>query len=178
MSNADGSRVVTVFGSSHPEPGDAAYEQAHAAGHALARAGFTLANGGYGGAMRASAQGAQEGGGRVIGVTCAALGRPGPNVFVTEERQTATLDERLNALIAAGDAYVALPGGTGTLLEVAKVWELAHKGLGGRAKPIVLVGGFWQALVAMMQTQDPQSLSWIQRADSIDAMMACLGTLS
>lgn len=177
MHEVSGSKIVTVFGSSRPESGDAAYQQAYDVGRAVALAGFTLANGGYGGTMQASAQGAQEAGGPVIGVTCAAFGRRGPNAFVTEERKTATLDERLNTLIAVGDAYVGLPGGTGTLLEVAKVWELAHKGLGCGAQPIVLVGGFWQPLMAMMQSQDPKSRAWIQRADSIDAMTACLGTL-
>lgn len=175
---SDQAKTITVFGSSRPRPGDTAYRLACEVGRTVARTGWTLVNGGYGGTMEASARGAQEAGGRVIGVTCQALGRSGPNAYVTEERPTASLEERLAMLVALGRAYVALPGGTGTLLEVARVWEFAHKGLGPPDRPILLMGSYWQPLLDMIRDQDPDSLRWVSRVTDTDEMAACLGRLS
>lgn len=156
MSRVSGNRAktVTIFGTSKAEEGQAAYETAQVLGRQLAQAGFTLANGGYGGTMLAAARGAQQAGGKVIGVTCRAFKRGRANPYVTEERPTETLSERLATLIALGDAYVVLPGGTGTLLELADVWEHKNKGFADADKPILLVGNFWLPLVEMMQLQD------------------------
>ncbi len=61
--------IITAFGSSRPQPGSQAYETAQALGAALAKSGFVVANGGYGGTMEATARGAREAGGTTIGVT-------------------------------------------------------------------------------------------------------------
>jgi predicted Rossmann-fold nucleotide-binding protein len=59
-----------------------------------------------------------------------------------------------------------LPGGTGTLLELAKVWELKNKGFLELGKPIILVGGFWKPLVDLVAVDDPESGKYIKLADS------------
>src|SRR5258705_14022899 len=56
--------VVTVFGSSRPREGDADYEDARILGRALAKHGFSICNGGYGGGVGAVSRGAEETGGR------------------------------------------------------------------------------------------------------------------
>ncbi len=61
MPNAESPIVITVFGSSRPQPGSQAYETAQALGAALAKSGFVVANGGYGGTMEATARGARRG---------------------------------------------------------------------------------------------------------------------
>jgi uncharacterized protein (TIGR00725 family) len=122
-------RIVTIFGTSHASPGDEAYDLAADIGRGLATAGLTIANGGYGGTMLAAAEAAVGAGGRVIGVTCSMFRRAGANAFVTDEVVAASLDERLHTLVTLGGAYVVLPGGTGTLLELAMVWELKNRGL-------------------------------------------------
>ena len=58
--------VITVFGSSRPEPGSPAYETAYQLGRAIAEAGWALCTGGYGGTMEASAKGAVEAGGHTV----------------------------------------------------------------------------------------------------------------
>jgi predicted Rossmann-fold nucleotide-binding protein len=58
-----------------------------------------------------------------------------------------------------------LPGGTGTLLELAKVWELKNKGFIEADKPIILVGGFWKPLVDLIASDDPESSRYIRQAD-------------
>jgi len=149
-------RIVSVFGTSRAKEGDHIYTLAYDVGRALARAGFGIANGGYGGSMLAAARGAAEAGGKVIGVTCSAF-KSRVNRYISEEIVTRCLDERLDKLIELGWAYVVLNGGTGTLLELAKVWELKNKGFLNAAKPIILVGDFWQPLVDLLALDDPHS---------------------
>jgi uncharacterized protein (TIGR00730 family) len=156
MMSKDG-KTITVFGTSKATEGDAVFELAESLGRLLAESGFTLANGGYGGTMLAAAKGATAAGGEVIGVTCTAFKRGKANEYVSEEISTISLSERLAKLIEMGDAYLVLPGGTGTLLELADVWEHKNKGFADADKPIILIGAFWAPLAAMMATADPDS---------------------
>jgi len=61
--------IVTVFGSSRPRETDADYEEARVLGRALAKHGFSVCSGGYGGVMEAVSRGAKEVGGKTYGVT-------------------------------------------------------------------------------------------------------------
>lgn len=156
---------MTIFGTGRAAPPDPAYSLALETGRLLARAGFTIANGGYGGTMLAAAKGAVGAGGEVIGVTCSAFKSSRANEYITREIVTASLDDRLDTLIKLGRAYLVLPGGTGTLLELAKVWELKNKGFLGADKPIILVGGFWKPLVDLVATDDAESSCYVEVAD-------------
>jgi len=149
-------KTVTIFGTSRAVESDPIYESAYTLGKLLARGGFAIANGGYGGTMLAAAKGAAEAGGKTIGVTCSAFSST-PNEYVTQQVNTASLDERLDKLIELGNAYVVLAGGTGTLLELAKVWELKNKGFFKTRKPIILMGEFWQPLIKLIETDDPDA---------------------
>ena len=137
---------VTVFGSARVGPDTDEYKDARRLGQLLAERGDMIVSGGYGGIMEAVSQGAHEVGGQVVGVTVAPwIGRLEPNRFLSEEQSARTLFERLEALIAS-DALVALPGGAGTLGEVALAWNLRQMELMA-PKPIVLVGSRWKSLV-------------------------------
>ncbi len=145
----EGDNVVCVFGSGDPREGDAEYALARAVGRTLAGLGCMVANGGYGGTMEASARGAAEAGGEVIGVTCS-IWSSQPNRYVTRQISTSSLAERVATLIEIGrGGYVCLPGSTGTLVELATVWEMMFKKLLPR-RPLVCVGEFWRPLVDMM----------------------------
>jgi len=172
-------RIVTIFGTSKAKPADPAFALALEMGRLLAQAGFTIANGGYGGTMLAAAKGAAEAGGQVIGVTCSAFKSPKANEYVTREIVTDSLDKRLDKLIDLGHAYIALPGGTGTLLELAKVWELKNKGFLEADKLIILLGGFWEPLVDLVASDDPDSSSYVKLADepgrAVDMIVEDLG---
>jgi uncharacterized protein (TIGR00730 family) len=159
-----GERTIALFGTGRVKSGDSAWGLAYETGKLLAEAGFVIANGGYGGTMLASAKGATEAGGQTIGVTCSAFGRAGANEYIKREIVTDSLDERLDTLIRLGQAYVVMPGGTGTLLELAKVWELKNKGFLAEQKPIILVSGFWQPLIDSIVTDDAESGRYIQQA--------------
>ncbi len=157
--------IITIFGTGRARAGDETYQLAYEVGELLAQAGFTIANGGYGGTMLAAAKGAAEAGGEIIGVTCSAFKNSRANKYVTRDIVTASLDERLDTLIKLGQAYVVLPGGTGTLLELAKVWELKNKGFLKSDKPIILLGGFWKPLVDLVTTDDPDSSRYVKLAN-------------
>lgn len=147
-------RIITVFGTSAANENEPIFQMGVGLGRLLAEAGFEVANGGYGGTMRAAAKGAAGAGGKVYGVTCTAFKRGKANEFVTDEISTDNLSQRLEKLIAMGDGYIVLPGGTGTLLELAWVWEHKNKGFQTFSKPIVLMGGFWEPLVEIMKQMD------------------------
>ncbi len=157
-------KTITIFGTAKAKLGEPTYTLAYEAGRLLAQAGFTIANGGYGGTMLAASKGAAEEGGETIGVTCSAFTGTA-NEYISREIVTGSLDERLDTLIKLGQAYVVLPGGTGTLLELAKVWELKNKGFIEADKPIILVGKFWRPLVDLIAGDDPDSSRYIHQAD-------------
>lgn len=119
---------MSVFGSGAGAEAD--LDRARRLGAALARAGYAVLNGGYGGTMEAAAFGAREAGGRAIGVTCAEFTfRSGPNPHLAAVIEAPTLFARIERLVRDGDAYVALPGGNGTLAEIAVTWECMRKGI-------------------------------------------------
>lgn len=138
-------KVVTVFGSSRPQEGDPDYAESCELGRALAGRGFVVCTGGYGGVMEAASRGAKEAGGRTLAVT-AEFFRARANAWVDEEVRVKTWQERLFELIRRGDGYVACKGGTGTLVELAVVWEMLNKGVIA-GKPFVVLGEFWQPIL-------------------------------
>ena len=60
--------------------------------------------------------------------------------------RVATWQERLFELIRLADGFVACKGGTGTLAELAVVWEMMNKSVMA-AKPLVALGEFWQPII-------------------------------
>ncbi len=143
-------RIISIFGGSAPRPATPAYADAQALGGLLARAGWTVATGGYAGVMEAASRGAAEAGGHVIGVTCNLIENwkgLRANAWVKEEIKFTSLRERLYHLVAFCDAAAALPGGIGTLSEVALTWSLLQTGE-IRRKPFVVVGRVWSETVS------------------------------
>jgi uncharacterized protein (TIGR00730 family) len=137
--------IITVFGSSRPGVGDADYEEARELGKALAGRGFAVCTGGYGGVMEAVSRGAKEAGGKSYGVTAEFFQRRA-NEWVDVEVRKHTWQQRLFTLIELGDGFVACKGGTGTLVELAVVWEMLNKSV-MQGKPCVVLGHFWPTIL-------------------------------
>jgi uncharacterized protein (TIGR00730 family) len=137
---------VTVFGGSQTREGEPDYQAAMLLGQLLGQAGFAVLTGGYIGTMEAVSRGAAEAGGQVIGVTCdqiEAWRAVRPNRWVQQEMRYATLRDRMFALIDESDAVIAMPGGPGTLAEVAVLWNhLLTSSVAPR--PFILVGPGWR----------------------------------
>src|SRR3989475_5172922 len=134
--------IVRVFGSSRPREGDAEYEEARVLGRALAKHGFAVCSGGYGGVMAAVSRGAKEAGGKTYGVTAEFFRTAKLNPWIDVEVRKKTWEERLFELIRLGDGFVACKGGTGTLVELAVVWEMLNKSV-MKGKPFSVLGDFW-----------------------------------
>jgi len=145
MAGVSSHRIITVFGSSRPRAGEPDYEEARLLGRELARRGFQVCSGGYAGVMEAVSRGAKEEGGHTIAITSTFF-RTRANPWVDEEHAASTWQERLFELIRLGEGYVACKGGTGTLVELAVVWEMLNKGA-MPAKPFVALGGFWEPII-------------------------------
>ncbi len=172
---------VTIFGGSSPTPGSPAYQEAYELGKLLAGQGHAVLTGGYMGAMEAVSRGAYEAGGHVIGVTCEQIEQwrgNKANAWVKEERRCETLQERLDALIAGCDAALALPGGPGTLTEIALTWNLmiVHS---LPARPMILIGAGWQAVFGEMYSSlgdytPPQLRQMLQFAPDVQSAVQLL----
>jgi len=167
-----GRRVVTIFGSSRPVPGSSAYARAEKLGLGIARHGWVLCNGGYGGTMAAAAMGARRGGGETIGITCA-LYNGTPNPYVNYHEEAPDLLARLGRLVDLGDAYVILPGGSGTLLEFALVLEFLHKRL-MPPKPVLLFGNYWRSILTAVRREDGGSDTEAQVVRTPEAVLQAL----
>jgi uncharacterized protein (TIGR00730 family) len=172
--------IISVFGSSSPQPGSADYEMARDLGRRLAQAGFTVQSGGYKGIMEGVSQGANEAGGHVIGVTCTQIEGYVPvkaNAWVHEEIKRQTLRDRVYYLVDRCDGIVVMPGGIGTLSELALAWSLTQVGEVTR-KPVVPVGGLWQRTLAAfidpdyIRSEDARLLTPVRSvAEAVDALV-------
>ena len=148
-------RIVTVFGSSRPQEGHGDYAEAFALGKALSERGFAVCSGGYTGVMEAVSRGAKEGGGKTYGVTADFFARKA-NRWIDVEVRKKTWDERLFELIQLADGFVACKGGTGTLVELAVVWEMLNKSV-MKAKPFAVLGDFWQPILDRVREVEQES---------------------
>ncbi len=144
-------KTITIFGSSLPKEGEEEFIFAYNLGKQLAQNNFNICTGGYRGIMHAASKGARQGGGEAIGITVDLWGAK-PSEYLTKEIKCKSLTERIEKLISVGDGFVILQGGTGTLLELAFVWELANKKLMEK-KPIVCHSIMWEKIISVMEKQ-------------------------
>lgn len=124
--------------------GSPPYEEAREIGREAARRGARVVCGGYGGIMEAVCRGAAEAAGRSLGVLLA--GRGAGNRWVTETAIEPDLSSRLRRLRDESDAWIFLPRGLGTMLEI--VW-MAESVVKGDIPPrrLVFLGDFWRETV-------------------------------
>ncbi|MGE5139818.1 MAG: LOG family protein [Rudaea sp.] len=148
--NSQSGKKIAIFGGSRVPRESGQYAEAYRVGALLAEAGFIVVNGGYSGSMEASAKGAREAGGRVIGVTSAFFPMNEINSFVDEEVPTDDLYNRIRELVIQSDAYIVLRGSIGTLAELMVSWNIStidpHFD-----RPILLLGESWKNVIRTFQ---------------------------
>lgn len=142
-------KTVTVFGSSIPQPGEIEYDNAYELGLILGENNLNVCTGGYRGTMDAVSKGASEKGCEAIGVTVDIFNAV-PSTHLTKEIECHTLFGRIEKLIELGNAFIILPGGTGTLVELSIVWEMFNKSL-LETKPFACVGEMWKPVIDQME---------------------------
>ena len=148
----------------------------------MARRGLSLVYGGGSvGLMGELADAALRRGGRVIGVIPRSLwAREVNHTGLTELYEVGSMHERKQRMYDLSDAFIALPGGLGTLEELAEVATWSQLGL--HSKPVVLldVDGFWEPLVALLDRMvatgllKPASRNLIQQARSANEALGVL----
>lgn len=140
---------VTIFAGSAAGDAPVYADAARDLGRTFARAGCGIVyGGGHVGLMGAVADAALEAGGEVLGVMPQALvDREIAHRGLTRLEVVPDMHVRKQRMAELGDAFVALPGGVGTLEELFEAWTWQQ--LGVHTKPVALhdAGGFWQPLL-------------------------------
>ena len=139
--------AVSVFGSARTAVGDPAYDRARVVARGLAGEGFAVITGGGQGVMEAANRGAQEGGGRSVGLNIELPREQVLNSHVDLGLQFHYFFVRKLMFVRYACAFVVLPGGLGTLDELFEALTLIQtKKI--RHFPVILYGRqYWQGLV-------------------------------
>ena len=164
---------VTVFGSARFADDHPYYRLGREVGALLARAGFTVMTGGGPGIMEAANRGAREAGGRSIGCNIELPREQRPNPYLDRWITFRHFFVRKVMLVKYSYAFIALPGGFGTLDEIFETATLiqTHK---MQEFPLVLIGdAFWRPLLDFLErrlvaegTCEPQDVKRIIVTDS------------
>lgn len=142
---------VSVFGSARIRPESPYYELAEQLGARLAKAGLTVIAGGGPGIMEAANKGAFQAGGRSVGLNIKLPREASNNQYQTHSLSFDYFYSRKATFFMHSAAYIALPGGFGTLDELFEVLTLVQTRKIPHA-PIVLIGeAFWQGLLSWMR---------------------------
>ncbi|KAF6001554.1 hypothetical protein F1559_003171 [Cyanidiococcus yangmingshanensis] len=160
-------RVITCYASSSASAPSVYQEAAFALGVAIAKRGWQQRNGGgrYG-LMGKLTEGALSVGGRIDAVILDIFRVHNCHPALPSVRTVTNMAERKRGLFLESDAFVALPGGLGTLEELAEV--LSWRQLGFHQKPIVLfdVDGYWQPILDWIRAATAQKMISAQFLDN------------
>jgi uncharacterized protein (TIGR00730 family) len=143
---------VCVYCASRPGNDPAYLALATVTGQLLAARGLELVYGGGNvGLMGALADGVLAGGGRVTGVIPREMvDREIAHQGATELHVVGSMHERKALMASLADAFIALPGGIGTLDELFEIWTWACLGYHGKPVGLLDAGGFWRPLIASL----------------------------
>lgn len=142
---------VSIFGSSRIRNGDPIYEEVRKLSYELARMGVDIVTGGGPGLMEAANSGAMEGKGESgkafsFGLAIQLATEEEANPFVDKVFRHRTFFSRLHHFIRLSSAFIVMPGGIGTALELFMVWQLLQvKHM--KQHPLILVGTMWPGLI-------------------------------
>jgi len=145
---------VSIFGSNRIPPESPLYQDVHRTACSLAEMGCVVVTGAGSGLMRAANEGALLGGGTEsdcsVGLGLLQVAET-TNPYTGRVFRHGSLFSRLQHFILMSDAYVAFPGGIGTLLELSVIWQLlqVHQLY---CTPLILVGGMWPGIVEWVRS--------------------------
>jgi uncharacterized protein (TIGR00730 family) len=164
---------VTVFGSARFTHDQPHYQLAQEVGARLARAGFTVMTGGGPGIMEAANRGAKEAGGLSVGCNIELAHEQLPNPYLDKWITFKHFSVRKTMLVKYSYAFIAMPGGFGTLDEIFETATLIQTGK-IEDFPLVLMGAsYWKPLLDFLRdpllrlhTIDPKDAERILVTDS------------
>jgi len=148
-----GSKIqnITFLGYADAKEQDDPFIAAHKIAGLCAKEGYTVVNGAGPGVMKAATLGAQEQGGKTIGITFEPKDVPefegrDPTNKVDEIYIEDNYLKRTLKLLEFGHVHIIFNGGTGTISEFGMAWGLARLYF-GHHKPLILYGDFWQEII-------------------------------
>ncbi|MDS1142114.1 TIGR00730 family Rossman fold protein [Pusillimonas sp. SM2304] len=169
---------VSIFGSARIQPSSPYYAISEALGARLAKAGLTVIAGGGPGIMEAANKGAFQAGGNSIGLNIKLPREPQNNSYQTHSLNFDYFYSRKATFFMHSAAYIALPGGFGTLDELFEVMTLVQTRKVPPA-PIILIGTeFWGGLIDWVKAQllankliGPHDIDLVTLTDDLDLAM-------
>lgn len=174
---------VAIFGSARAKPGTFVYEEVKRVAAAFAAVGCDIVTGGGPGLMQAANEGASLAGAPgSMGIRVDLPFEQDVNPFVEQAFEHETFFTRLHHFVIASDAFVVVPGGIGTVLEMLMIWQLLQV-RHVRHVPLVLVGKMWKGLVewarvsmldpklALVNAEDLQIPQCVETADEAIAVV-------
>ena len=142
---------VSVFGSARTKPGHPYYQLAEQLARLLSDAGFTVVSGGGPGIMEAANRGAFGGKSPSVGLNIMLPHEQSSNAYQDVSLQFRHFFSRKVMFVKYAAAYVVLPGGFGTLDELAEILTLVQTGKGKRIPIILVHAPFWKGLLDWMK---------------------------
>ena len=143
--------AVSVFGSALTPPAGPAHERARAVARELAQDGFAIITGGGGGSMEAANRGAQEGGGRSVGLNIELPSRQQLNAYCDLGLQFHYFFVRKLMFVRYACAFLVLPGGIGTLDELFEALTLIQTAKIRHFPVILYDSDYWRGLLDWMR---------------------------
>jgi uncharacterized protein (TIGR00730 family) len=140
---------VTIFGSARLKPGTPAYNGVKQLAAELTKTGCDIISGGGPGLMQAANEGAhsiEKAIHRSVGIRVELPFEQEVNPFVGRMYEHRTFFSRLHHFMIASDAFVVVPGGIGTLLEMSLAWQLLQVRKLYNT-PLIFIGKMWAELI-------------------------------
>lgn len=145
--------IVSIFGSARVPEGTPMYDAVKTLAAAISGAGYIVCTGGGPGIMEAVSRGAYETGGQTLGLSIKLPFEAKSNDYLTRNVTFQNFAQRKVVFCAASSAYIAAPGGFGTMDELFEVLTLMQCQILKEA-PVILFGvEFWTPLMAFMEGQ-------------------------
>jgi len=177
---------VAIFGSARAQPGTFVYDEVKRTAAAFAALGCDIVTGGGPGLMQAANEGAKAAGAPgSVGIRVELPFEQHVNPFVEQAFEHETFFTRLHHFVITSDAFVVVPGGIGTVLEMLMIWQLLQVRHVDDV-PLILVGKMWKGLVEWAKTTmldprlalaKPEDLQIPHCLDTADEAIAVVGEL-
>ncbi len=159
--------AVSVFGSARAKPGTKHYEAAREIAKRLAKEGYGIITGGGPGIMEAANLGAKEAGGNSIGLNIELPFEQHANPYIDKDK---LLDFRYFFVrkvmfVKYAQAFIALPGGFGTLDELFEALTLIQTGKVEKFPIVLFDSAFWNGLVDWLKSVVYEKHGYISKED-------------
>lgn len=171
---------VSIFGSARAKQGDFVYNLTYNLARTLSDAGFSVVTGGGPGVMEAANRGASEGASLSVGLNIVLPNEETTNAYQDISLRFRHFFTRKVMFVKYASAYVVMPGGFGTLDELAEILALVQTGKTRRIPVILVHEPFWKDLMKWFkhlvkeQMIEEDDLELFEIVNTPEEVVACL----